>query len=367
MTTSISTQFASATKGAAAAVFPNPIWVSSDDWHTAGEPFRIVSTLPPQCTTTGSTVMERRLNIMADPNHPIDVLRRQLCLEPRGHADMYGGFIVPPNDEGAHFGVLFWHKDGFSTACGHGTIALGCWAIATGLVKLTEADGLTDVVIDVPSGRVIAQVCTVDGKTVSVDFINVPSYLVATDIPVTVKSRGIDIVADLSYGGALYAYVDVKSLGADIHVVPGKHDDFVTLGREIKKAMKSDAAAHGHDYLYGVCFYELLPDEDGALNQRNVVVYAEGAVDRSPCGSGTAARVAMLLAKGKLDVGRGSLRHKSIVDTVFVATVDSILESSTRFPACVPRITGMAHLMGRSQFHIDSADPTFPGFVFRPE
>ncbi|BEI83392.1 hypothetical protein CcaverHIS002_0312600 [Cutaneotrichosporon cavernicola] len=318
----------------AAAAFPKPIWVRSDDWHTAGEPFRIVSELPEQCTTTGSTVMERRLNIMATPNHPLDVLRRGLCLEPRGHADMYGGFIVPPNDSGAAFGVLFWHKDGFSTACGHGTIALGCWAIATGLVKPKQADGVTDVVIDVPSGRVVAAVRTEGGKPVSVDFINVPSYLVASGIKVPVKSRGIDVVADLSYGGALYGYVDVAGLG-------------------MKAALKSTAAEHGHDYLYGVCFYEPLSEEGGELHQRNVVVYAEGAVDRSPCGSGTSARTAMLFAQGKLGLGKGHLHHASIINTVS--------------PAASPRITGMAHLMGRSEFYLDNADPTFPGFVFRPE
>lgn len=361
---------ASASKSAAAAVFPEPIWVSSDDWHTAGEPFRIVSTLPPQCTTEGATVMERRLNIMAQPNHPVDVLRRQLVQEPRGHADMYGGFITPPNDPGAHFGVLFWHKDGFSTACGHGTIALGCWAITTGRVKPQESngEGLTDVVIDVPSGRVIAQVRTRGGKPISVDFINVPSYLVATEIPVSVKSRGIEVIADLSYGGALYGYVDVKSLGPDVHVVPAQHDEFVALGREIKAAMRPVAAANGHDYLYGVCFYELYPsEEDGVLKQRNVVVYAEGAVDRSPCGSGTAARAAMLFAKGDLGVGKGRLAHHSIVDTVFMTQIDSEVESPTKFPACIPRITGMAHLMGRNEWYIDAEDPTFPGFVFRPE
>lgn len=353
------------TCSSAAAAFPKPVWVRSDDWHTAGEPFRIVSELPEQCNTSGSTVMERRLNIMATPNHPVDVLRRTLCLEPRGHADMYGGFIVPPNDEGAAFGVLFWHKDGFSTACGHGTIALGCWAIATGRVKPKQADGVTDVVIDVPSGRVVAAVRTEGGMPVSADFINVPSYLVATGIKVPVRSRGIDVVADLSYGGALYGYVDVAALG--VNVKPSVHDEFVTLGREIKAALKATAAEHGHDYLYGVCFYEPLAEEGGELHQRNVVVYAEGAVDRSPCGSGTAARAAMLFAQGKLGVGKGHLHHASIINTLFVASVDSEVSSPTKFPACIPRITGMAQLMGRSEFYLDNTDPTFPGFVFRPE
>ncbi|CAK9780352.1 Diaminopimelate epimerase-like protein [Cutaneotrichosporon oleaginosum] len=349
----------------AAKAFPKPIWVRSDDWHTAGEPFRIVSELPEQCTTSGATVMERRLNIMATPDHPVDVLRRALCLEPRGHADMYGGFIVPANDAGAAFGVLFWHKDGFSTACGHGTIALGCWAIATGRVKLQQPDGVTDVVIDVPSGRVVAAVRTCRGQPVSADFVNVPSYLVASDIGVHVKSRGVDVVADLSYGGALYGFVNVRALGMTIS--PAAHDEYVALGREIKAALKVSAAQHRHNYLYGVCFYEPLTEDRDELHQRNVVVYAEGAVDRSPCGSGTAARTAMLLAQGKLGVGKGRLHHTSIINTIFIARVDSEVPSPTAFPACIPRITGMAHLMGRSEYYLDCADPTFPGFVFRPE
>ena len=148
-------------------------WVQTEDWHTAGEPFRIVSDLPPHCTTTGNTVWERRLNIINQPNHPLDLLRKSLCHEPRGHADMYGGFIVPPNDSGAHFGVLFWHRDGFSTACGHGTIALGRYAVAKGLVESIQ-DGAVNVIIDVPSGRVTAEVNFANGKVVFVNFINVP-------------------------------------------------------------------------------------------------------------------------------------------------------------------------------------------------
>lgn len=116
----------------------DPSWVESEDWHTAGELFRIVHKFPPGHETEGQTVGQRRLNIMAQPDHPLDVLRRSLCHEPRGHADMYGGFITPREDAGALFNVLFWHKDGVSTACGHGTIALGHSAVAKGMVQVPE-------------------------------------------------------------------------------------------------------------------------------------------------------------------------------------------------------------------------------------
>lgn len=339
-----------------------PFWVSTDDWHTAGEPFRIIAELPPHCETAGLTVADRRWNIMAQPGHPVDTLRKSLCQEPRGHADMYGGFIVPPDDDGAHFGVLFFHKDGFSTACGHGTIALGCWAVQTGRVKAVE-DGKTDVVIDVPSGRVVAQVCTVGGKVVHVDFINVPSYQWATKVPVSLSSPALDFTVEISWGGASYAFVDVKTFG--LRIEPANHDAFVALGRAIKAALGTRGRHLNHD-LYAVCFYDEL-DEDparGRLTQRNVVVFADGQIDRSPCGSGTAARVALLLAQGRLQPGK-TLVHRSIINTEFTAVVEAEAASPTEFPACIPRITGMAHLMGRHEFYVDPADPTFPGFVFR--
>src|SRR3954470_962140 len=166
--------------------------------HTAGEPFRIVA--DPPVPIVGSTVAERRARAIEDPH--VQELRAVLCSEPRGHADMYGGLVVPPDDQGADLGVLFWHKDGFSTACGHGTIALGVWAVETGRVAAPES-GSVDVVIDVPSGRVAARVHREDARVVAVDFVNVPSWVVARGVPVT-TSRG-EAVVDVAYGGGGYA------------------------------------------------------------------------------------------------------------------------------------------------------------------
>lgn len=152
-------------------------WIDTEDWHTAGEPFRIVPNLPDGSLPSSRTVAQRRLDILAaGSSHPLNRLRESLCHEPRGHADMYGGFITPPDDDKADFGVLFWHKDGFSTACGHGTIALGYWALMKGIVKTPVEDQEAKVVIDVPSGRVTAWVTLKDGKPVHADFYNVISY-----------------------------------------------------------------------------------------------------------------------------------------------------------------------------------------------
>ena len=157
----------------------------------------------------GATVRARRE--YASATDEIDRVRRMLCHEPRGHADMYGCFLVPPDDGGADLGVLFWHKDGYSTACGHGTIALGAWAVESGRVP-APADGEVDVTIDVPSGRVTARVRRREGAVESVAFRNVPSFVVARGV----AAAGVDV--DVAYGGAIYAFVPAERVG--LRVVP---------------------------------------------------------------------------------------------------------------------------------------------------
>ncbi|KAI0521171.1 hypothetical protein F5B22DRAFT_41230 [Xylaria bambusicola] len=344
-----------------------PYWVQSEDWHTAGEPFRIVEQLPPHTLPKGDTVAQRRSAVAATLAHPLNDLRRSLCHEPRGHSDMYGGFIVPPDDSGAHFGVLFWHKDGFSTACGHGTIALGYWAVNKGIVKLPDVDGVVDVVIDVPSGRVTARLAIQQRKPVYADFINVLSYQLARDITVAVPSRDINVQVDLAFSGAVYATLDAAQLG--LKVEPSRCDDFIKLGREIKAELGDRATYNSHD-LYGVIFFnEERDDQDDTdvIKQRNVTVFADGQIDRSPCGSGTCARLALLLAQGRLGGGRSTLLHRSIIETVFEA--DIVKEESSPLnngiPACIPRVRGRAGLVGRMSFYIDPTDPVYPGFLLR--
>src|SRR5687768_10868869 len=213
-----------------------PPAVSTTDYHTAGEPFRIVA--DPPVALPGATVADRRVHALNSPD--AQELRELLCFEPRGHADMYGGFLVPPDNDGAHLGVLFWHKDGFSTACGHGTIALGVWAVETGRVA-PPATGSGDVVIDVPSGRVTARVHNEDSRVVAVDFVNVPSWLIARDVPVT-TSRG-EVSVTVAYGGALYATLPAAQLG--LSVSPEHLGELIALGREIKWALnESEHAVH---------------------------------------------------------------------------------------------------------------------------
>jgi proline racemase len=333
--------------------------IPTTDYHTGGEPFRIVS--DPPVPLPGATVADRRARAIEDPD--VQHLRAVLCSEPRGHADMYGGFVVPPDDEDADLGVLFWHKDGFSTACGHGTIALGVWAVDTGRVAAPET-GSVDVVIDVPSGRVTARVQREGGRVVAVDFVNVPSWVVAADVPVA-TSRG-EVSVTVAYGGATYASLPAEQLG--LEVTPSHLCDLIALGREIKWALDdSRHAVHPTDPrlsgVYGTIWFDDLGDGPGLVHQRNVTVFADGEVDRSPCGSGTCARLAVLAADGRLPGGT-VLRHDSVVGSTFTGSVVGTIEVDGR-PAVVPQVTGMAYRTGEHVFSIDPHDPLVPGFVLR--
>ena len=336
-------------------------WISTTDYHTAGEPFRIVHEGSP--VPEGETVGARRVGAIAD-EAGADTMRALLCNEPRGHADMYGGFIMPADDEGAHFGVLFWHKDGFSTACGHGTIALGVWATDIGVVD-SDPDGITEVRIDVPSGRVAALVERSGGELVRATFRNVPSHVIARGLPVQ-TSRG-EVLADLSFSGAIYASVRASDLG--LSVEPGSYNELIALGREIKWALNdSPEAQHAADPrlsgVYGTILFDDLGHHENGPRQRNITVFADGEVDRSPCGSGTGARVALLADDGTLGADE-TLEHRSIVDTVFEARwlPGDVDEHGTA--TVIPQVSGTAHRTGEHRFVLDPDDALGTGFTLR--
>jgi len=331
--------------------------IVASDFHTAGEPFRIISEGVPELA--GNTVAERRVH--ASNSVEMEHLRRLLCHEPRGHADMYGGFIVPPDDDGADFGVLFWHKDGYSTACGHGTIALGVWAVQTGQVT-GPSDGVTTVTIDVPSGRVTARVHSTAGTITHVDFENVASHAITRDLHLD-TTRG-KVSVDLSFSGAIYASVEAASVG--LRVRPEDYTELIAIGREIKWALnESPFARHPNDGrlsgVYGTILFDHLGDTaKGDVHQRNVTVFADGEVDRSPCGSGTGARLALLADSGRLTETQ-TLIHDSIIDTRFLGHYRAGSTSGT----IIPTVEGMAYATGTHSFTLDQTDPVGTGFVLR--
>jgi proline racemase len=326
--------------------------IETSDYHTAGEPFRIVTGgVPP---IPGATILDKRRWIADN----LDDVRKLLVHEPRGHADMYGCFVVEPDDGGADLGVVFFHNAGYSTACGHGTIALATWALESGLLPRTGAK--TELAIDVPSGRVrTVSVASADNVHIGqVRFRNVPSFVFAEGLRVQ-TARG-EVAADLAYGGAFYACVEARALG--LTVEPKNLAAFIALGREVKRALE---AAHDVVHpdepalrdVYGVIFWQ---DEGrDPFTQRNVTVFADGEVDRSPCGSGTSARLALLDARGELPRGE-PLRHLSVIGSEFEGRV--VGEDAG---GVVTEIAGSAHLTGRHEFVLDARDELGTGFLLR--
>ena len=321
--------------------------IATTDYHTAGEPFRIVA--EGVLDIPGATVRDRRGAAAASGE--VERVRRMLCHEPRGHADMYGGFLVPPDDDGADFGVLFWHKDGYSTACGHGTIALGAWAVESGRVP-APADGEVDVTIDVPSGRVVATVRRRAGVIESVAFRNVPAFVVA---------RGVaagDVEVDIAYGGALYAFASAAQVG--LRVVPDDLPALIAAGRAVKAALAgSDVARHPEDDRLSGIYGTVLTEELGPLHHRNVAIFADGEVDRSPTGSATSARTALLATDGSLGDGQ-TWRNDSIVGTTFHARVIGEAPGGL-----LTEVEGTAFRTGEHRFFLDPRDPLGTGFVLR--
>lgn len=316
------------------------------DYHTGGEPFRIVTGgVEP---LRGATILDKR----RDALERLDHVRRLLVYEPRGHADMYGCHVVEPNDEGADLGVVFFHNAGYSTACGHGTIALVTWALEEGIVPSSE--GESRVVVDVPSGRLETWARVEGGKVRSVRFRNVPAFVWAEGLEAAGRT------VDVAFGGAFYASLPER-------VDPAELPRLIELGRTIKRALEAEhEIVHPLEPelrdVYGVVFWQE-EDEGPPLVQRNVTVFADGEVDRSPCGSGTSARLALLERSGRLPRGT-ELRHLSIVGSEFRARVVGDADVAG-IPAVVTEVEGSAYRTGEHVFTLDPDDPLGEGFLLR--
>ena len=330
--------------------------VRTVDYHTAGEPFRIVTAGVPQLE--GRRILDRRR--WAKEN--LDDVRRLLVNEPRGHADMYGCFVTPPDDDWADLGVVFFHNEGYSTACGHGTIALVTWAIDSGRIAVEPGSSRVSVTVDVPSGRLACEARLDDeGKVEAVRFRNVPSFVLARDVTVR-TSRG-PITVDVAYGGAFYATLEAASVGLGLN--RADLPQLIALQRELRPALeRSLDVVHPAERdlagIYGVIFWERI----GPAEQRNVAVFANGEIDRSPCGSGTSARLAVLRDRGELAIGE-TFRHRSLVDSAFEAWVVDEGPAVGRHRSVITEVEGSAYRTGESMFSLDPRDPLGTGFLLR--
>ena len=330
--------------------------VRTVDYHTAGEPFRIVTAGVPELE--GRRILDRRR--WAKEN--LDDVRRLLVNEPRGHADMYGCFVTPPDDDWADLGVVFFHNEGYSTACGHGTIALVTWAIDSGRIAVEPGSSRVSVTVDVPSGRLACEARLDDeGKVEAVRFRNVPSFVLARDVTVR-TSRG-PITVDVAYGGAFYATLEAASVGLGLN--RADLPQLIALQRELRPALeRSLDVVHPAERdlagIYGVIFWERI----GPAEQRNVAVFANGEIDRSPCGSGTSARLAVLRERGELAIGE-PFRHRSLVDSTFEAWVVDEGPAVGRHRSVITEVEGSAYRTGESMFSLDPRDPLGTGFLLR--
>lgn len=332
------------------------------DAHAAGEPLRlVVDGLP---SPEGRTMLEKRGWAMKRLDH----FRRSLMLEPRGHADMYGALLTEPVSAGADAGVLFMHNDGWSTMCGHGIIAVTTIAIERQLVWANReghaaTSGATEMRLDAPAGLIVAR-ARVEGagdavRVAAVAFENVPAFVFEAAVPVVADGRRV--MVDIAFGGAFYAIVDAEAAGLPIDVahLPEIRRLGMAIARGVERARRVvHPADEGLEGIYGTIFTS--PPHGGEAHLRNVTVFADAEVDRSPCGTGTAAVMAVLHEMGVL-ADEAPFVHESIVGTTFTGRVLRRSEVGGR-QAIVAEVEGAAWVTGEHTFLIDGDDPLSSGF-----
>ena len=302
----------------------------------------------------GNTMLEKRN--YAKKHH--DNLRRLIMREPRGHWDMYGAVLTEPVAESSDFGVLFMHNEGFSTMCGHGVIAV----VTTLLdMKMAQLHGRRALRLDTPAGLVVAEPRIVGSTVESVAFDNVPSFVLAQDQYVDVEGLG-SVRYDLVFGGAFYAYCDSKDL--QVGLTPGDSRRLVDVGMRVKRAVAETVTIqHPEDedlgFLYGTIISKKI--QSSSADIRNVCIFADGQIDRSPTGTGVSGRVALEHLRGSLPIGR-TIKVESIVGSVFKGT--PVREAKVgKYEGVVPRIEGSAWTSGACEFWLDPHDKFARGFL----
>lgn len=326
--------------------------IKAIDSHTMGEPTRIIYDGFPELP--GDTMMSKKAFLTEHYDH----FRSALMLEPRGHRNMFGALLTQPVHPEADFGVIFMDSGGYLNMCGHGSIGTAAVIVETGMKQVTEP--YTQVVLDAPSGLINAKVHVVDGKVQEVSILNVPSFLYLTQQSVTLPEWG-KIRFEISFGGSFFALINAEELGLELSTE--NIDRIAALGMAALGEINRTVAVK-HPYLdIGtvdlVEFYS--PTASKQADMKNCVVFGDGQIDRSPCGTGTSAKLASLYAGGELKLGQEFV-CESITGSVFRAA--AVRETQVgSYPAIIPEITGNAHLTGISQWILDKNDPQVYGFL----
>lgn len=335
--------------------FSNFASIDAVDAHAAGEPIRIITGGLP--VLEGTTMLERAANFA----ERCDRVRTLLMKEPRGHREMFGSAIIPPVTDDGDIGILFMHNEGMSTMCGHGIIGTLTTAAELGLIPVN--DGKNQIKVDAPAGRIVANIEMRGGRALRVSFSNVPSFVYKQSVRLPAAGIG-EVEAAIAYGGAFYIIVEEEKLG--LKVSPQSAAECAARAMELKRWANENLDIrhpveddiHG---IYGVLITSPVVHTTDGCRSRHVCVFAEGSTDRSPCGTGTSARTALLVSRGELKIGE-TFDAASIINTKFSAR--ALSETTVgKYKAIVPEITGTAWITGFHRFVVDPADPLQEGFL----
>lgn len=322
------------------------------DSHTMGEPTRIVVGGVPRIP--GKTMAEKKKYL---EDH-LDYVRTSLMHEPRGHNDMFGSIITNSTVEDADFGIIFMDGGGYLNMCGHGSIGAATVAVESGMVKVTEP--WTDIVMESPAGLIKARAKVENGKAKEVSITNVPSFLYKKDVVINIPSIG-KVTLDIAFGGSFFAIVEAKQLG--VKVDTSQSDVLIKLGLQIRDIVNHTVKVQHPEkpHINSIDLVEIFDEATHPeAHYKNVVVFGQGQLDRSPCGTGTSAKLATLYTKGHLREDEDFI-YESITGTLFKGRVighDKVGE----FDAIIPEITGSAYITGFNHFVIDPEDPLKYGF-----
>ncbi|MEY8353580.1 proline racemase family protein [Lachnospiraceae bacterium 54-53] len=321
--------------------------------HTMGEPTRIILEGFPEME--GISMMEKK-QFLADH---YDHYRKALMLEPRGHRDMFGALITDPVHDEADLGVIFMDSGGYLNMCGHGSIGTATVAVETGLVKRKEP--YTEVVLDAPSGVIRTRVKVEKGKAVEVSLLNVPSFLYEQDLRISIPGYG-SIHYDIAFGGSFFVLVDAQRL--NLRLAMDNIEELTTLGMTLIERINQEVCIK-HPYLdidrADLCEFYGRPENPSA-HKKNVVIFGGSQADRSPCGTGTSAKLAAMYAKGEIGI-KEPFVYESITGSLFCGMVMQETEIGGH-KAIIPQITGSAYITGFNDWVLDENDPLVYGFMF---
>jgi proline racemase/trans-L-3-hydroxyproline dehydratase len=323
------------------------------DSHTLGEPTRIITKGFPDLV--GNTMIERKKYL----EEYFDHYRTALMLEPRGHKDMFGAIVTKPVSEEADLGVIFMDTGGYLNMCGHGSIGLSTVAVETGMVEVTEP--FTEVVLEAPAGLIRARVKVENGRAVETSILNVPAFLYRKDQEIEIAGYG-KIIVDISFGGSFFALIDAEKIGLAIDTE--NIEQITDLGMKIiKKVNETIEIRHPYLDITSVDLAEFYSSPaNPSANKKNVVIFGDRQADRSPCGTGTSAKLALLYAKGELNIGEEFI-YESITGSMFKGSITREIEIEG-YKAVIPQITGSAYITGFNKWVIDKTDPLKNGFLF---